>query len=43
MSRLEMAKSLLMAVLDDDAAAHQACGGDPSGNVIELRNWRGAR
>lgn len=39
-SRSAMAKSLLCAVLDDDAAAHSAVTTDPDSNVIVVRHWR---
>jgi hypothetical protein len=41
-TRSAMARSLLVAVLEDDAAAHQGCGSGPD-RVVYLKNWRGSR
>lgn len=42
-SRPQMAKQLLVAVLEDDAAQHQANGSSDDHRVIVLRDWKGAR
>lgn len=40
-TRSSVAKALLVAVLEDDAASHGAS--TSIDNVVVLRNWRGAR